>query len=84
MTEDFDEDHGLLDDDPTLDYILYEKMEKEGNTSQKKEVAWELSCCFYFRFLQLPFGSSDNNCQGRDLKIAIKNVGIIILTMVWA
>ena len=29
MSEDFDDYDGLLDDDPALDYILYEEMTKE-------------------------------------------------------
>ncbi len=52
MTEDFDEDHGLLDDDPALDYILYEKMEKEGETSQKNG-----GCLGVFVLLLLPFST---------------------------
>ena len=29
MSDDFFEDDGLLDDDPALDFILYEEMEKD-------------------------------------------------------
>ena len=29
MSEDFEDNRGLIDDDPALDYILYEEMNKE-------------------------------------------------------
>ena len=29
MSDDFEDNRGLIDDDPTLDYILYEEMNKE-------------------------------------------------------
>ncbi len=34
MSDDFFEDNGLLDDDPALDYILYEEMEKDQKSSK--------------------------------------------------
>ncbi len=30
MEDDFDDYDGLMDDDPALDYILYEDMERKG------------------------------------------------------
>ena len=35
MEDDFDEYDGLLDDDPVVDYILYEDMEREQNKGKE-------------------------------------------------
>ena len=52
MTEVSDEDHGLLDDDPALDYILYEEMEKEKKGPQNNG-----GCLGVFVLLLLPFST---------------------------
>ena len=36
MPDDFQDNHGLLDDDPALDCILYEEMNKEGGRPRGK------------------------------------------------
>jgi len=36
MSDDFDENDGLLDEDPTLDFILYQEMEKENKQPGSK------------------------------------------------
>ena len=52
MDDDFYEDKGLLDDDPALDYVLYEEMNKEEKTSQKNG-----GCLGVFVLLLLPFST---------------------------
>ena len=49
MDDDFYEDKGLLDDDPALDYILYDEMEKE-----KKKPKNNGGCLGVFVMLLLP------------------------------
>ena len=36
MNDDFDEHNGLLDDDPALDFVLYQEMEKENRQPGSK------------------------------------------------
>jgi len=49
MSDDFYEDNGLLDDDPVLDYILYEEMEKD-----QKEPKGNGGCLGVFALFLLP------------------------------
>ncbi len=52
MNDDFDEEEGLLDKDPALDFILYKNMEQENNRLKSN------SGCFGIAlFLLLPIGS---------------------------
>jgi hypothetical protein len=40
--EDFEEHEGLLDEDPALDYVLYEEMQKEDGS---KKPSGNSGCC---------------------------------------
>lgn len=53
MIDDSDENKGLLDDDPSLDFILYQEMERENNQSVKKS-----GCLGVALIFMLPIGGA--------------------------
>ena len=52
MSENFDENNGLLDEDPALDFILYQEMERESKGSRSKS-----GCLAGVLLLILPLGN---------------------------